>query len=677
VLAAGVVALGVAASLWPRLDDLGRVGIDLLLPAAARLAKARPQSSEIALVVIDEATHRRPPFSETPEVAWTPYLATVLDAVGESGAEVVGLDIVYPKTLSGPELLPGFDRPFLAVLYEFGRDGRLVLGEVRLSAETIAPYEGQIQAVGGWDNVRPLHFTPDADGVVRGHADDFALDDGARVASLANELVKRSGRPPAEAPVLIDFLGALSVPVYRFSDIHHCAERDRAALRPLFQDRIVLVGTWLDVEDRHPAANRFVDPNQPPILDVACAPLSRALGRPVHRQRVPGVLIHALAVETILNRSAPAELGRITEAGVTLVLLAALSAGFLLAGPIQGVVLLLLSGAALWAGAVALFLNGVVVPYLLWGSLAVTGYILLYSYRVVFEDREKRWIRHAFRHYLSPHLVNQLSRRPELLKLGGERRDVSVMFLDLAGFTALSERLRQAPEIIVSVLNDELGRFADIIEFREGYVDKFVGEAVMAVWGAPVPCATPERQAAATALDCQTALAAQARRDEGSLTALRIGLAAGEAVAGNIGSTKRFNYTVIGDTVNLASRLEGANRTYGTSILASEALAAALGDDIVTRLVDKVVVAGRAAPVTIYEIVGFRQALSPKLFARLDAFARARALYLERDFEAAGRAFAELAVEDPVARLYAERAGAYREMPPAEDWDGTETLAAK
>ena len=163
-----MVGFGTILANWSTLNYLAELGIDFLLPVAGWLQQSEPEAidRDIALVVIDEVTHNRPPFSETPEVAWTPYIAQVLDTVSASGAAIVGFDIIFPKTLATPDLVPGFDRPFLRSIFELGREGRLVLGEVRLSDQLIAPYEGQILAVGGAQNVSPLHFKPDIDGVI-------------------------------------------------------------------------------------------------------------------------------------------------------------------------------------------------------------------------------------------------------------------------------------------------------------------------------------------------------------------------------------------------------------------------------------------------------------------------------------------------------------------------------
>ena len=682
VLAVTVVGFGTILANWPTLDYIAELGIDFLLPVAKWLQQSEPEAvdKDIALVVIDELTHTRPPFSEIPEVAWTPYIAQVLDIVSASGAAIVGFDIVFPKTLATPDLVPGFDRPFLRSIFELGREGRLVLGEVRLSDQLIAPYEGQILAVGGAHNVSPLHFKPDIDGVIRHYPGRFRLENGESVPSFANELVRRTNRTIKEEDALIDFMPAATIPVYRIADIYDCGDTTPEQMEALFGGRIVVFGTWLDVEDRHMAANRFSPPNQPSIINLACTNQSTVPTLQIHRQSVPGVFLHALAVQTILSGGAPKPLSSTLNIIIVIAGLALLALGFLELKPLNGLGLLFGSVFATVIVSVLALLNGLVLPYLLWLGLALSSYLILYSYRVFFEDQQKRWIRHAFRHYLSPHLVDQLAENPELLKLGGERRQVAILFLDLAGFTSLSEAMSDEPEALVRLLNDYLTKFSDLIEAEGGYVDKYVGDAIMAVWGAPINCERLELAAASAAVKCNAALKkwkVDGRASSPAIAQLRIGIHAGDAVAGNVGSEERFNYTVIGDSVNLAARLESANKNYGTAILASEDLVKGIDDSLVARMIDKVIVAGRSQAVRIYEIVGFRDGLSAEIFERLGLFENALNLYLSREFETALREFDKIAHDDPVARVYSERAKAFAASPRDSDWDGTVILTTK
>jgi adenylate cyclase len=315
-------------------------------------------------------------------------------------------------------------------------------------------------------------------------------------------------------------------------------------------------------------------------------------------------------------------------------------------------------------------------------AAAVLSYTLIYAYRFVIEDREKRWVQHAFRHYLAPALVDRLMEDPEALRLGGDTRWVTVMFTDIAGFTTVSEALKDEPEKLIELMNRYLTLISGVVSRHDGYVDKFIGDAVMAVWGAPVQIEGAERKAVETALDCQEALAAFNREVVGDYLpsgelGTRIGVATGLAVAGNMGSAQRLNYTVTGDMVNLAARLEGANKEYGTQVMISELTAQALGEGIVLRRLDRLVVKGKTEPITVFEVVGRLGAVSEEALGRLAEFERALSLHDTRDFAAAGEIFRKLAAADPPSRVYAARCETYSATPPPADWQGEFELKTK
>ena len=192
-LALGLVIATVFAT--PLGTFLHRLGIDFMLPARHNISGPlfKPEQSAVSVVVVDEETYRTPPFSNTPQVAWTPMLAKVLEQVDKGGAKVIGLDLIYPTTLDTKALLPGFDRPLNLVFFKIGRAGRLVLGETQLSKQILRPYRGQILAVGGPKNLRSLNIMVDSDGVVRRHPVSFALKDSSKTTpSFAAELHRSS-----------------------------------------------------------------------------------------------------------------------------------------------------------------------------------------------------------------------------------------------------------------------------------------------------------------------------------------------------------------------------------------------------------------------------------------------------------------------------------------------------
>lgn len=296
----------------------------------------------------------------------------------------------------------------------------------------------------------------------------------------------------------------------------------------------------------------------------------------------------------------------------------------------------------------------------------------VYSYAT--EGRQKQVIRGMFGQYMSEAVISHLLEHPEKLSLGGERRRVTLFFSDLAGFTTLSEHMN--PETVVGLLNDYLSRMTDIILEEAGTVDKFEGDAIMALWGAPLD---QEDQAV---LACRAALRQRAALQELNREFLdrglpqlgmRMGLNTGEAIVGNLGSQKRFDYTVIGDTVNLASRLEGLNKFYSTAIMASEATAKDCGDLVEFRELDWVAVKGRKTAVTVYEVMALKGELTPAQSATREEFARGLKLFREKDFALAAQAFAaalEHLPEDGPAKMFQDLCQKFQESPPTGDWDG-------
>lgn len=397
----------------------------------------------------------------------------------------------------------------------------------------------------------------------------------------------------------------------------------------------------------------------------------------------PGVEIHANVLDNILRRDFIMRPGWTRPAEAVLVLLIALLLGALLHYT-RGVVAALIATGLLgiylvlsqWAFVAAGLLLSVLYP-----GLAVTlAYPAIALHQYVAEEREKRKIREAFGLYLSPSLARLVSERPEMLALGGDKRELTVLFSDIRGFTSLSEQLE--PEVLVELLNTFLGEMTDIILGREGMLDKYIGDAIMAVWGAPLP------QSDHAARSCRAALAMTSRLtllnqywEPRGWPALEIGvgLNTGAMVVGNMGSVRRLSYTVIGDNVNLGSRLEGLNKLYGTRIIASEATIAAAGEVVVARELDRVRVKGRRLPVKIFEILAPAEehaAWAPVI----DRFAAGLAAYRNRQWTEAVAAFESvlaLRQDDGPARLYLRRCGDMMATPPDAQWDGVTIMDTK
>lgn len=672
-------ALGLSAAIFS-ITPLGsyadRLGIDFLLAARHIISPSQHDAeSPVVIVAIDEKTHRTAPFADTPEVAWTPYLAALLDRIADHDPAVIGVDVVFPKTLDTPELLKGFDKPLLRAFHRLGRDQKLVLGEVKLSTNAISPYPGQIMAAGGANNLALLDFLVDRDNVVRQYAPTFETTEGGRVPSFGANIAARLGATPPKEPFNINFpSGVNTVPTFGIGDLFSCPDD---AFFDQFKGKIVLIGEILDIEDRHVSAQRLTTGARQWGITDSCASgvIETRLGP--NRSSSPGVAIHAAAIDTILN-DRPLEL---MPSAVKIILVAGFAAAaamglLLLAAPVG------LAAAAAWIVfaillAVVCFSYGLVLPVITMVSATAIAFPLVHTFRLVVEDRERRFIRHAFQHYLSPTIVDQIAQDPDQLKLGGEVRPLVVMFVDLANFTTLSETLHDQPEVLGRLMNDYLTMVSDAVERHGGYVDKFIGDGVMALFGAPIAQPDAADRAVAAALECVAETQSLNETVAAYLTvadplSLRVGIAAGDAVVGNMGSQRRFNYTAMGDIVNLAARLEGANKIYGLLLLMSETVKTQLQIDLPLRLIDLVAVKGKDEAVRVYEATSDKQATAD----RFKAFEAALALYHGRCFDEAAAAFEAIEKDGP-SRLYAQRARNAVTAPPPADWDGRHTLTEK
>jgi adenylate cyclase len=283
----------------------------------------------------------------------------------------------------------------------------------------------------------------------------------------------------------------------------------------------------------------------------------------------------------------------------------------------------------------------------------------------------------SFARYVPVEVVRELIRQGEVARLGGRTARLTVLFSDIAGFTTISERM-SPPE-----LTAHMGRYFDallpIVGAHGGTVDKLIGDAIMAFFGAPVEDPAHARHALEAVLACRAKLGAlheEWARAGLPLLPTRFGLHTGEVVVGNVGSHERLSYTVLGDTVNLASRLEGAGKGYGVWVLASADFKAEVGEGFVWRLVDRVSVKGREAAVEVYEPLGREGEVGEAAFAFKQAYEAAFARYEARDFAGALEALGAQAEDEAAVRLYA-RCEALRDAPPAPDWTPVHRLLEK
>jgi adenylate cyclase len=310
----------------------------------------------------------------------------------------------------------------------------------------------------------------------------------------------------------------------------------------------------------------------------------------------------------------------------------------------------------------------------------MTIYLAITIYRYITEEREKKKIRGAFQYYLTASVINEMLKDPTKLKLGGDKKDLSVLFSDIRGFTTVSEKL--TPEELVCLLNEYLTAMTNIVFKYEGLLDKYMGDAIMAVFGAPLDQPDHARRACLTALEMMSELHNLQKKWQAEgrpILNIGIGLNTGDMVVGNMGSEMRFDYTVMGDMVNLGSRLEGTNKEYGTNIIISEFTYEVVKGTMSCRELDLVRVKGKNKPVKIYELLGEkRDEGSWKEF--IVNFEKGLTLYREAKWDEAIASFKQvLAIrsDDYASKMYIERCQSLKQQPPLQPWDGVFTMTKK
>jgi class 3 adenylate cyclase len=303
------------------------------------------------------------------------------------------------------------------------------------------------------------------------------------------------------------------------------------------------------------------------------------------------------------------------------------------------------------------------------------------------ELRSKERLKQTFGKYIDPRILEHLLAQPGAEAVASGRREMTVLFADLVGFTGLSERL--TPLLMVTLLNRHFGLQALAVQEHHGVVDKFIGDSIMAFWGQPF--VKPEEHAVLACRAAQAQLAAldTLRRELPDITGLRrdapvidlgIGICTGEVVVGNIGSENTRSYTVIGDTANLAARLERANRVYGTQILLSESTARAIGSRFEMREIDNIFVKGKIETTRVFELMSAAGELSEELVRLRERYDAARRTYLAQDWDTAEATFREcleIRPKDGPSRVFLERVEALRRNPPGKDWNGVWHLREK
>jgi adenylate cyclase len=709
-LATAIVALIVGTMVaLPVFDPLRGLSIDILTTLRWR-AFGRvqdPTTSSVVVVAMDEESYRTPPFKGTPSIAWTGELGRVMTAIIDGGAKVVGFDVIYPVSIEQSELpfgdetlgarLRGFDRDFLRALALAARDDKVVLGQIQHRDQPILPSPGQRAAVGYQRNIRALNVYNDRDDVVRRVPLYFVVD-GKPTPSMAVELAARAlkstplfsadgsmmlagrqVRGVVPNTITLNFAGGFGdIPTFSFADLAICtAKGNQAFFRRVFKDKIVLIGTLLDVEDRKLTSKRFSTTPETAHGERCTLSAFKDAAAPIS-DTIAGVYVHATAINNLIRHDALTELDRgwVTAIAIVFAGFAALAAQLL--GP-SGASAAYVGGVLAWsAGATVAFAHALVLPLVEPAVVGLFALMATVGYRFIVADKDKRFLRKSFALYLAPTVIEKMlaANRPPVL--GGETRPITSFFSDIAGFSALSENKR--PSELVAMMNEYLSAMTDIIEQHGGFVDKYIGDAIVAVFGAPIDDKEHAVSAVQAALQCRQRLVDLNRTmfAVGSREfAHRIGLNSGIALVGNIGSRRRFNYTVMGDMVNLASRLEGANKYFGTSIMASEATVLATRTTFVWRELDVIRVQGRSQQVKIFEPLALAGQATADQLAVAGSYAEGLARWRARDFAGAAASFARFADYDPPSGAFLARAKVCVTRPPDADWEPINVLEGK
>ena len=518
--------------------------VETTLMSRVQIATAAPspaQDDRISVITIDEATMAQLPYRSPID---RDLLAIVVRSLTEAGAKAIGLDILFDQHTETSK-----DTNLMAALKAFPGKAVIAWADQRagLTEKQSAWLSEFRQATGvtfGYANL-----VTDSDGVVRRHSRSLS---GTDLESLAGALAGKNGPGDGGGNWLIDW--RMPVPgggsAFQMTPAHVVAllQKNKPILEKWFRDRIVIIGVDLPLQDRHPTPlSSFNDSSG-----------------------TAGVLIHAHIIAQILDGrlapSSPLWVRFIAVLAIALASYGVATTRWLVA--IKAVALIALAGAYL-AGGVAIAKAGLpsvpFVPALIGLLLCAIGAMGTDAVRA---HRERQYIRNAFSHYLAPQLVEELVRNPKMLRLGGERREMSFLFTDIAGFTSMSEELQ--PDELSALLNEYLEGVSDIVMKHQGVIDKFIGDAVVGLFG--VPGVEPAH--AARAVECAIAIdqfAEAFRKDRVhlGLGETRIGVHTGTATVGNFGGKSRFDYTAIGDAMNTAARLEGANKAFRTRLAVS------------------------------------------------------------------------------------------------------------
>lgn len=623
------------------------------------LRGALQASPEIGIIKIDDKS-----IAELGRFPWSRgQYVKLLDQLSAAGAKAVLFDIIF----SEPEA-KAVDAAFAVAVKKAGNVGLAVAfdwdknHQVTKSTHTI-PMIAQ-----GAAGVGHINFVPEDDGVNRRNQ-LLVTADGVQTPSLGLMGAQMALGERATAGMFKIKIGDKAIPVDADNRmwINYMGPPNNY---PSFSFSDIVKGR---VNPEHLKGKvLFVGATALGVYDMRVTPFSG---------NTPGVEIHATIADNIISGRFIRRTGLESLFDIALILTLGLFAfyltknlGFYAAFPATIVLSAVYLWFAFWMFQQGHWVSMIYPPLAVIISLLIGG-----SFRYLVLERSARELRSIFSSYHSDKLVARLEEDPEAAKIGGDSKDVTIIFTDIKGFTSFSEK--HTPQKVVARLNEYLGAMVEVIEEYDGYVDKFIGDGIMAYWGAPLP----QENHAELAIACVYAMKKRMEdlckkwETEGvEPFAIRAGIQSGEVVAGNVGLRgKKMEYTVIGDTVNQAARLESSAKYYGVDALVGENTYQQTKDSFGYRELDKIRMVGKQVPVTVYELLGMKtnpeNALSLK-------FSAALAVYRSCNWEEAERSFVAILAEFPEDRpsaIYLERCQYFKGNPVAAGWDGVFNRRAK
>jgi adenylate cyclase len=698
-LAASLLVLVPLVADW--LQPVEMVAVDLMMAArGSQPVDPRIVVCEIDAEGIDTETLGRWPWRRT-------HVARLIDRLKEGGAKVIALDVVFSEpSLHDPDFdLSGDDRALEESLrragnvvlgYFFRRpeqgessnkeslllgagyaqasepDGPLPVNELA-AVEANLPSFADVAAQGFFSHDRERGVLRHFDLATR-FEDNYYPPLGLRAAELfAGEslalsaksglAVVRLGSRRIEADEAAKLWVNYRGPGKRHQHVSAAKVLAGDVAQGFFKGRLVFVGL-----------------SESGLSDFVATPYGQ-------NDLIPGVYVQATVADNVLNGDYIHDTGLLN--GVSLLVLfligplvavLAIRTPRHLVGALAAAVVTLTWPAASYAAFEARGLHLQTVAPVLAGVLALVGAL---RYRVAKEEARARLIRKTFEHYLAQPVVEEMLRHPEKVNLHAVKRDLTVLFMDIRGFTSVSETLD--PAQVVALLNEFFTPMTRIVLEHGGTLDKYMGDCLMAFWGAPIALDDHAARACRATLAMRDELAwlndqwhKKGRLPEHLSLGIGIGLNSGVMSVGNVGSEDVFGYTVIGDNVNLGSRIEGLNKEYHSQILVSEFTVAQAGDGFLFREIDWVRVKGKQKPVAIYELLCPQPAASRER-EQADLFAKGLAAYRARELAAAAEIFADLVerFDDGPAQSFGERCLKYQQDPPPADWDGVEVRTTK